>query len=302
MDLKPALVLSEAWPRVDPPIFHDRFGAVPIGDQPIFDPLTYWQSRPLTYGQQMNLAVQKRLTTNMFLTVSYLGNLYRHVPIRNYQRNEVPPAVVGSGDAQIRRPFPQFGNIRVWAVPFNTSNYHSGIIQLTRNFSTGLTFTTHYTWAKHLDSLNYYRSWWNRAADYGPSEFDVRHRFIWTGNYELPFGPGKPYLGSGAVGKIFGDWSVTTRMEVLSGRPLLWGNAQNTCNCFTGGTQGVNLPSKTQVFDDGFDPNAGPWFDTGVVQQPDPFTFGRRSSLRSRLLEHRHLHRQANHHHRAVSA
>ena len=283
------LLLREAWPLTDPPIFDDRFGAVPIGEVPIFDPLTYWQRRDLMYGQQMNLAVQKRVTTNMFLTVSYLGNLYRHVPSR-LNRNELPPGALSDLAAlnqatplsaselaiqsRIRRPFPQFGNITTWGIPFNSSNYHAGIIQVTRNFSAGLVFTAHYTYAKHNDTLNYVRSWWNRDADYGPSSFDVRHRFIWAGSYELPFGPGKPYLGTGAAGKIFGDWSVTTRMEVQTGSPLTWGNAQNFCNCFTGGTQGVNVSGKPTVNDSGFDPAADNWFDTSVFSDPAPFTFG----------------------------
>jgi hypothetical protein len=288
-NLAPAMILSEAWPLTDPPIFDDRFGAVPIGEVPIFDPLTYWQRRDLMYGQQMNLAVQKRVTTNMFLTVSYLGNLYRHVPSR-LNRNELPPGALSDLAAlnqatplsaselaiqsRIRRPFPQFGNITTWGIPFNSSNYHAGIIQVTRNFSAGLTFTSHYTYAKHSDSFNFVRSWWDRKADYGPSNYDVRHRFIWAGSYELPFGPGKPYLGTGAAGKILGDWIVTTRLEAQTGAPLFWGNAQNTCNCFSAGTQGVNVSSKPGINSGSFDPATDSWFDTSGVSQPAPFTFG----------------------------
>ena len=55
---------------------------------------------------------------------------------------------------------------------------------------------------------------------------------------------------------------------------MKFGNAFNTCNCFTAGTQGVDVTGTPRVLDSGFDPSTGPWFDTSVFQQPTDFTYG----------------------------
>src|SRR5205823_5252165 len=50
----------------------------------------------------------------------------------------------------------------------------------------------------------------NPRGDYGPSEFDVRHRFVLSGFYELPF----------AANRLVGGWEVGTVFQAQSGNPL----------------------------------------------------------------------------------
>jgi hypothetical protein len=222
----------------------------------------------------MNLGIQKQIASNMVVSLSYMGNLSRHIPHNGLNINEVPPHLRGPGNAQVRRPFPQFGNILEYGMPYRTSNYHAGVVQLTRNFSNGLSFTTHYTWSKHLDRGSYLQSIYDTNNSYGPSAFDQRHRFVWGGSYELPFGPGRKYLTSRSLGNIIGGWTVTARFEARSGDRLHFGNVTNTCNCFSAGTQGVNLLRRPTLNNNNFDPNATTWFDTSVVVAPEPYTFG----------------------------
>ena len=54
----------------------------------------------------------------------------------------------------------------------------------------------------------------------GPSDFDIRHRFVANFIAELPFGEGKPYLQDGVAGKILGGWMVTGIYSARSGRPI----------------------------------------------------------------------------------
>ena len=280
-------VLQDAMPVAPTPVFDDSFGSVGGGQIPVFNPEIYINPRPLIYSQQFNLSVQKRMTNNTYVALTYMANLVRHLPMDWNGHNEIPPAALAElqalapsltaeqfqREAQLRRPFPQFGNVSSRGLSHATSNFHAGIIQFTRNFSNGLAFTSHYTWSKMLTAQGYTRSFYDLASNYTYSNNDVRHRFIWAGTYELPFGPGKPFLGTGAAGKIFGDWALTGRWEWTSGRPLRWGNAFNTTNAFPRGTQGVNLTGKPAVT--GRDnPGSSDWFDTSVVRQPDPYTFG----------------------------
>jgi hypothetical protein len=56
-------------------------------------------------------------------------------------------------------------------------------------------------------------------CEWGPSVFDVRHRFVSSILYELPFGNGKPFLQTGAGGAILGGWQVSTIISKSSGFP-----------------------------------------------------------------------------------
>jgi hypothetical protein len=51
----------------------------------------------------------------------------------------------------------------------------------------------------------------NTAADYGNEEGTRRHRFLFTGIYELPFGEGRAYLNrKGFLSAVAGGWNLNT--------------------------------------------------------------------------------------------
>lgn len=113
------------------------------------------------------------------------------------------------------------------------SNYEGMNAQLRKNFSHDLTFTANYTFGKVLDNLtegglgdyfntNGYGILYSGVSDiqhphqdYGPSEFDVRHRFTLTGLWNIP-GP----KGGGAKEKVLGGWALNTIISLQSGRPF----------------------------------------------------------------------------------
>ena len=62
----------------------------------------------------------------------------------------------------------------------------------------------------------------NLQAEYGPTEFDVRHRFVVSYIWELPFGRGR-HWGNGwsrAMDLAFGGWQVTGIHALQSGLAL----------------------------------------------------------------------------------
>ena len=115
----------------------------------------------------------------------------------------------------------------------SSSNYEGLNAQLRKNFSHNLTFTANYTFGKVLDNLtegglgdyfntNGYGILYSGVSDiqhpsldYGPSEFDVRHRFTFTGLWNIP-GP----RSSGPLNKILGGWALNTIISLQSGRPF----------------------------------------------------------------------------------
>ena len=58
-------------------------------------------------------------------------------------------------------------------------------------------------------------------CDKGPSIFDVRNNVTFNAVYDLPFGPGKPFLNApGAMGKVFGGWQISSIGLWHTGHPL----------------------------------------------------------------------------------
>ena len=60
----------------------------------------------------------------------------------------------------------------------------------------------------------------DRDAEYGLSAFDQTHAIKLNYSYELPFGPGKPFLKQGVLSKIVGGWRVAGVHSYASGFPL----------------------------------------------------------------------------------
>ena len=96
------------------------------------------------------------------------------------------------------------------------SNYDGAWVSVTKRLSRGLQFETSYTWSKSLDtnSLNSsgftVQNSYDIAGEYGPSDFDARHRFVVSAIYDLPF------TGHALVR----DWQVAAVVQAQSGNPV----------------------------------------------------------------------------------
>jgi hypothetical protein len=108
-------------------------------------------------------------------------------------------------------------------------------------------------------------------CEWGLSIFDVRHRFVTSVLYELPFGPGKPLAQTGLSAALFGGWQISAIVNMSSGFPRDPAVGSGVPN--TGAqTSGPNLVA-------GQDPNDGPktvqqWFNTAAFARPAAFTYG----------------------------
>lgn len=268
--------LQDGFPRTPVEPLTDAFGAVPLGELPRINPTFFYNNRRAAYSLQYNFSLQQRLGGSV-VEVGYLGNGVRKLaqPGGYLNYNEVRPERRGPGNAQLLRPFPQFGNVLGSGENRYTSNYHAGFVSLKRSFANGLTFQTNYTFSKHLDNQGP-RSYYDMQQDYGPSSLQVRHRFVWSSNYELPFGRGKPLANTGGLARIFGGWSVGTIVDLRSGRPFSIGSNTNTCNCFSMGNQGVDVASGVdwRQEHDKFDPRKDTWMNPAGFVFAQPYRFG----------------------------
>jgi hypothetical protein len=109
-----------------------------------------------------------------------------------------------------------------------SSNYHSLQLSLRKTYSAGLSLTANYTYSKALDTIsdafNNRRSTsptdiQNIKYDYGPADFDTRHRFVSTLSYDLPFWRTNRWIGG---------WGVNSIISFQTGHPVSPYSSSNT--------------------------------------------------------------------------
>jgi hypothetical protein len=262
---------------------NDSFGAVRVGQNPTTAVTFFETNRRAGYSQQYNLSVQRELQAGMVVEVSYLANTARKLSGTNLSINQIPPSRLGPGAAQRDRPYPQFSNVSVVFPSLGVSSYHGGVARFEKRFSRGFNVLSTYTFSKFLNNVDEggavlgaeggpYSNYYNRRADWGPSENDVRHRFTLSGVWELPFGKGRKWFSDGPVRHVVGDWSMGSVVTLQSGAPFTVRTQSNTTNAFSAGAlranvlRDPNLPSG--------DRSVTRWFDTTAFAQPAIYQFG----------------------------
>ncbi|MDQ2712276.1 MAG: carboxypeptidase-like regulatory domain-containing protein [Acidobacteriota bacterium] len=191
------------------------------------------------------LKVQQQLTPNTSLSVGYVGSHAYHETLSADLNQPVPticpvapcPASYAAGTIYNRlgAPLanPALASTWTW-ISQGSSSFNAMEVDLRRRFTSGLNFRTAYTWSKSLDNgdtLNASASanapglaqnFHDLRNDWGPSTFDARQVLTVTGIYELPFGPGKRWLGSvhGLTKTLFSGWSLNGIENYNSGFPF----------------------------------------------------------------------------------
>lgn len=182
------------------------------------------------YGQQANLQLQYQIAKDWLIETGYVWSN----GVRLLNRREINPAVPGpgasDGDTDYRRIYnvnhPRaeewggavFGGITNQSSDAN-SNYNSLQVMLTKRFGHGLSMTNAYTWAHGIDNASGLRTnmrYNSNTADRGNSDTDVRHRYVLTYQYELPFMKDQ----KGVLGKVLGGWNVSGITTFQTGQPF----------------------------------------------------------------------------------
>jgi hypothetical protein len=287
-EFQSAMRLRDGFPAVQRQPLTPAFGAVPPGQKPnlavsFFNPL---QVAPISY--QYNFGIEREVAHDLLLEAGYIANISHHLTANDFSLDQVPPQLMGPGDAQSRRPFPQFSNV-TWINPsIGNSTYHGGFVRTEKRLSRGLAFLAHYTFSKFLDDVESaneygvtgsYMDAYNRRLDKGRSGSDVPHRFLATLLYELP-----AFRGNGLAKIALGGWRIGLQETAQSGAPFTVVTSANTTNAFPAGSQRPNLvrrpglPSGQQTI--------SRWFDTTAFAAPAAFAFGNspRSVLRGAAL------------------
>jgi hypothetical protein len=184
------------------------------------------------YSQDWNVTIQRQITSSVGLEAAYVGVKGTHLQLnQNINQPFVTNGIYGS-----TRPFPTLPLtspvIPAQCAPPNpacrinsfnqvnsvgNSNYNAVWVKADKHFSHGLQFLASYTYSKALDynSLSTGESLvlqnaYNPRGDYGPSEYDVRNRFVLSGFYELPF----------KTNRLVSGWQFGVVQQAQTGSPL----------------------------------------------------------------------------------
>jgi len=217
-----------------------------------------------SYLQSYNFNIQQQVGNSIGLMVGYFGSKGTHLNIaRNYNQfiNSVRPYITLSPSSPID-PGMRLSNITVYESVGN-SNYSGLWFRATKSLSHGLTFETSYTFSKSIDynSRNVegvvVQDSYNLRGDRGLSDFDTRHRWVFSGVYSPRFGEGRLRDG----------WQFAVIAQAQSGNPT---NFFTTNTTFTG-TQTIR-PSVTGPIHAGYSPATnGNATNVTYIQNPGVF-------------------------------
>jgi hypothetical protein len=167
------------------------------------------------YVENFSLGVTHAFSNDLSLEVGYVGN--HGARLTGFADiNQQTPTASGNGARPYAGKFPYFSFINEMTNSVR-SNYNSMQATLTKRMSHGVSFVAGYTFAHGLDSgsLNRFallpQNAQNPGAEYGNSDFDVRHRLTLTGTYNIP--------GVKGFGQILEGWQINAIATIQSSQP-----------------------------------------------------------------------------------
>jgi hypothetical protein len=274
--LTPVFKLSDGPPAFSIPARSQLTGSIANGSSVNYYP----PDAPISYTQQWHFSIQHQFPGEIVLETAYVGNKGTHLRfVRDL--NQVPLSLLGPGDAQSRRPYPQYQTVNSELRDAN-SDFQSLQLTLRKTFSHGITVLSNYTLSKSIDNSSVgnmgaggtdyqiaARPDLNRAL----SEFDVPQRFVGTVIYELPFGSGRAFLNrKGIANFLFGGWRASNIFKGQSGVPfsVLMAGAN-----LSGSLAGTWFPDRIANGGlPGDQRSIRRWFDASAFAVPARFTFG----------------------------
>jgi len=173
------------------------------------------------YVYEWSLSLDHEIAPNTVLSVSYAGSDGHKLPRRGLQNQGIPNL-----PGEQRGYHPQLGSNQFIRDTDVNSNYNALIVRLERRFSHGISFVGGYTFGKSIDTAsglngtNQAQDNYDLKAERGLSDFDIRQRFVLSGNWELPFGPGRQWMRGGTAARVFGHWDLSNILTLQSGQPL----------------------------------------------------------------------------------
>ncbi len=190
--------------------------------------------QPTPRMNQWSAGLERQLWSGGGLELQYLGSHSYHLDRSFYNNTPLAP---GPGAVNSRRPNPLFGVIRT----INTdeiANYESMTAIFRQRVTHGLQMLASYTWSHTLDVTTDSNGGgapmipYTWKDDYGNSNWDIRHRFVASFVYDIPFFP----VSNRVLTGVFSKWQGNGIVTLQTGVPFNVSTGTDTANTSSGGT------------------------------------------------------------------
>ncbi len=184
---------------------------------------------------QYDIILERQIMKNTVVSVAYLGSLGRHLPTFVDQNlrplgTTVTYTTVGGPNAGQVFTLEQYGRVsgnsaQTQIQSSAKSEYNALVFQFNRRFTDGLQVQSSYTFAKSTDTNqnsspfpqnNSPYNAFDRSYDAGPSNNDVRHKFVASAVYAPTFFKGSE---SSIQNYVLNGWSIAPIVTFYTGRP-----------------------------------------------------------------------------------
>jgi hypothetical protein len=183
--------------------------------------------------QQWNLQFERQLGSSTALDVAYVGTRMNNLATP-FNANAVQLGELQVG-GNTQRYTTLNGSVTEYGY-IGSGNYNGLQTGLTHRMSKGLQFTAAYTWSHTLDNSDSAFSSTGGGGrifvdangnailglNYGNADQDIRHNFVFSDLYELPFGKGKQFGGNipTALDYVIGGWQWNNIVTLQTGTPF----------------------------------------------------------------------------------
>jgi Carboxypeptidase regulatory-like domain/TonB dependent receptor len=205
------------------------------------------------YMENYNLNIQQQFGNKTVLQVGYVGSqghsLFRFRDISQPSQAEITNSDLTSGISSydVPRRFINNNPYGAFYILQEESTSHSNYNALQATLRTtgwhGVTSILNYSWSRSMDDASDGEDFEPNAAqpndstrpglEYGPSNFNVPHRFTWIFGYELP------NMG-GSMQRLKNGWGFNSTLTLQSGQPFQFN--YNFEDDFSGSGNGFDRP------------------------------------------------------------
>ncbi len=251
LSLSPAS--ADAAERAVAPIFPNVFAAAPsVGTRPIPNIVVFSRNIRNPLIHQTDLNYERLIAKNTVASLSFLGSWGRNLP--QFVNINLAPATQVTAFTVVGGPFdgqtvrvPKFTtriNTNFGAIseiqPSVFTKYVAMVAQLNRRFTNNLQFQVNYTLADSRDNgqnsstftdVNDVFDPYNLAVEYGPSNFDIRHKFVASAVWH----PDYVNKDNKVAHAILSGFNIAPILSITSGAPFSAGVSGSVSGAPTGG-------------------------------------------------------------------
>jgi Carboxypeptidase regulatory-like domain/TonB dependent receptor len=258
------------------PLFIPSATTCPTGNGcgQVFNIFSVSQDFRTPYNYNWTLQLEKSIGRSLLWQIGYVGSA-AHRLMTTADINQPPPGIYADEAAtQAARPFfatfPNFGIINQIETNGN-SNYNS--LQTVLKVRDWHRFTSQftYTYAHGLDDMTAYRGTLPQDStflkgDYGSMDFDTRHNFTATLNYDLP--------NANRLRPLLNGWTLSSLVSLHTGQPFTVFSSNDTSGTEEGEQRANLIGDPYSGVSHAFSKSGVTWINPAAFADPAAGTFG----------------------------